>query len=548
MSWYRFLPFLALVGCATVDPDEPIFETEDLDSTELALSPPTGAYVGPSRKCLVVNGASTADGTAIVASDCIGAVNAKWSPDPATGYIRGWAGKCLTGSNGRIVLSTCANLTAQKWTSSGGRLRNNLGTCASMSTSNGVPAILATCTTSAAQQIVFEPVRRLRVQAVFVSDDSGGNAPVLTAQQLQSNLARANVVYAPAHVQFVFDPATDVSMLRDTGINRLACLGTDDQHAIGRARMLAGRYEGRILLLIRRGDGSGRSCSSGPAGGDRPFVTFRNTWADDHVLAHELGHYLGLGHTFILDPNGNPYDTAAKVRTFYNANGNNPAVFDADRFEVTDTPGDVGPQLWQSVGWAKCDPARTSFAITDTFSLTPDRFNVMSYWDCPNQRLTAQQILRVRAQIELPMRRTLIDPLPAPSAARMIFGYAGHCLTDLNPTPAAGDMLVLAPCTDAGSKTWTFGAGGEIRTWNGLCVKEGPPFALRRPTLAACTGAWDQKFVRSGDGDLKTPSGLCLASDNDSRSSRGNLVLFACAPDELNKFWSYLPRPTGGVN
>lgn len=548
MSLSRFLPVLAVVGCAAADLDEPVFDNEDLDSTELAVSPPTGAFVGPARKCLIVNGAATADGTAIVSSDCFGATNAKWSPDPATGYIRGWAGKCMTANSGRLVLWTCANLAAQKWTLSGGRLRSGLGTCASMSTTNGIQATVVACGTSTGQQIAFEQERRLRVQLVLVSDDSGGRSPSLTALQFVTNINRANTVYAPAHVQLVFDPATDVSTLRDTAVNGIACAPGDSRNAIARSQQIASRYEGRLVVFARYGDASGRSCSAGPTVGGGNAVLFRNWSVDDHLLAHELGHYLGLDHTFVLDSAGNAYDTAAKVRTLLAANNYDVSVLDADRGTVTDTPGDVGPQLWQSVGWAKCDPARSSFPITDTISIAPDRRNVMSYWDCPNQRLSPHQIARVRATIELPMRRNLIEVAPAASAARMIFGYAGHCLADPKTTPVAGDTLVMTPCTDAGSKLWTFGASGEIRSPNGLCLKEGPAFALRRPTLTACTGAWDQKFVRTYDGDLRTPSGLCLANDSDNRYARGNLVLFACSADELHKFWSYLPRASTGVN
>ena len=548
MMLHRFVPLLALVGCATADLDEGPDSGEDMDSTELSLFPPTGAYVGLGRTCLTVNQAATADGTPIVSSGCIDASNAKWSPDPATGTIRGWATKCMTASNGRLVLSTCANLTSQKWTLSSGHLKSNLGTCVSMSSAFGGQATLATCGTSPAQQIAFEQERRLRVQLVLVSDDSGGRAPLLTAQEFATNISRANGLYGPAHVQFVFDPSTDVSTVWDTSINSLQCSAADTATAIWRSQQIGARYEGRIVVLARGGSGNSGSCSSGPTGGGGNTVLIRAKFYDDQNLAHELGHYLGLDHTFILDANGNPYDTASKVRTVFMNNGSDPTVFDADRGTISDTPGDVGPQLWASVGWAKCDPAHPSFQITDTFALTPDRQNVMSYWDCPNQHLSVQQIARVRATIELPMRRTLIDVLPAPSAARMIFGYAGMCLADLNTTPVAGDMLVMTPCTDAASKTWTFGASGEIKTWNGLCLQEGSPVPLSRPTLTTCTGAANQKFGRTYDGDLKTPSGLCLADAQSNRYWRGNLVLTSCSGTDLHKFWSYLPRSTGGVN
>ena len=119
-----------------------------------------GPIVGLGGKCIDVNGASSANGTAVQLYDCNGSSAQQWSVGNTDGSIRA-LGKCMDVASGsttngaKIQLYDCNATGAQKWTVSNGALVNTgSGKCLDVtgkSSANGTRLQIWTCTNTANQ-------------------------------------------------------------------------------------------------------------------------------------------------------------------------------------------------------------------------------------------------------------------------------------------------------------------------------------------------------------------------------------------------------------
>ena len=239
------------------------------------------------------------------------------------------------------------------------------------------------------------------VQIVRVADDDGQRQTHITPDQAQQWLNFANTVYASANIQFTFDPATDFSDVRSTLVNNMT--GTGDanwdaeRHA---ANQIAAGYPGKMTFLFRWGPGSA------PTGGgfswwDYSFTILPGFYdtglcggQNIKLLAHELGHHLGLPHTF-----GATFNTEAEAANYLAANGNNPAVFDGDG--LADTPPDPG------IASQQC-PGTNQIVLNGVLFALP-RSNIMSYY-YEASALTPQQITRAQWMIQNYARNGMFTP------------------------------------------------------------------------------------------------------------------------------------------
>jgi len=241
------------------------------------------------------------------------------------------------------------------------------------------------------------PIKTVQVQAIRVADNDGSRAANITAEQVGRWVDNANAVYAAADIRFQFDSGSDWSTLNNTLINRMTGVEDPDwTQARDAGNTVAARYPGKIVVFFRYG----RDAS--PTGGgfsatDYNFVVmpgFNDTGVCGNqnigMFPHEVGHYLGLAHTFA---NKDPFDTVQQAEDFLRANGNNPAVFDGDG--LSDTPPDPYIRVYQ------CGPTPTNITLNGVPFMLP-RTNVMSYYHPANavptevRTLTPQQITRVQ--------------------------------------------------------------------------------------------------------------------------------------------------------
>jgi hypothetical protein len=164
---------------------------------------------------------------------------------------------------------------------------------------------------------------------------------------------------------------------------------------------VAATHPGKMVVFFRHGPGTG------PAGGgfswtDYNFVVmpgFNDTWVGEQqnigAFAHEVGHFLGLSHTFARE-----FGTEAEAASYFTEKKKNPLVFDGDG--LTDTPPDPYVRALQSLADVKSITLRGV-----TFTLP--RGDIMSYYADPRLMLTRQQILRIHETLRShPQRRTLV--------------------------------------------------------------------------------------------------------------------------------------------
>jgi hypothetical protein len=140
------------------------------------------------------------------------------------------------------------------------------------------------------------------------------------------------------------------------------------------------------VVFFRHGRGP-QPTGAGFAGTDYNFVVMPG-WADDlhcghdHVsaLSHELGHHLGLRHTF-----ARVFDVPGQAADFLAACGGDVRAFDGDGLQDTAPDPGVRTTECQAIDALELGGARVPLA----------RRNIMSYYDQP-ESLSHEQIERLR--------------------------------------------------------------------------------------------------------------------------------------------------------
>lgn len=205
----------------------------------------------------------------------------------------------------------------------------------------------------------------------------------------------ANSVYAPGLIRF------------DWTATHQVCDSTVNQESVNAAALdkeAQKYYPGNLVVLVRKSTGGGASgCGATavivPEYNNSPTICGHGRFNND--LAHEIGHYFCLAHTFHDNPqySGIVPKTQNEVQQMLKTAGYDPvAAFDRDYSEngIGDTPPDP---YWETQGGptSKCltTPVNLVGKNGQTVSFNPPRTNVMSYYEPTAdsiQKLSAGQI------------------------------------------------------------------------------------------------------------------------------------------------------------
>ncbi len=320
--------------------------------------------------------------------------------------------------------------------------------------------------TKAARRSARVVKRVLRIHAIPLSDDDGGRAFNFTAADLADLVARANQRFQNTSIEIKFDPKHDWRPRRSTALNNLQNSGAN-WFALGNA--LAAKIPGKIVLFFRHGPGAGPTGnghayppniglpvppSVGLPTANVNYVALPNTknlinQGDGNFFCHELGHYLGLYHTFPGWGSAEVYGSnagsltgpqaIARVVRYVRNNGGTVAAMNGDL--LSDTANDCSTVVYSAQGLAHGPSGPATINLKGTldglpYNLTfsPPRNNVMSYFGWGSaQRFTAQQIQRMHLTLAHPHRRILIEPPCSPdfhgldaSKFQLCFDYWVH--------------------------------------------------------------------------------------------------------------------------
>jgi hypothetical protein len=268
-----------------------------------------------------------------------------------------------------------------------------------------------------------EPLLEVALMAIQVADDDGGHAARISREEIAAWVAFGNAVFRPAGVRFSFDP-TDLRLLRSSLINGLVGVEQPDWRAAKRAAdQVAERHPDRLIVFFRHGPGD-LATGAGFSWTDYNFVVMPG-WPDDKhcghehssAFAHELGHQLGLGHTF-----ARIFPDPERAAAYLGEHQGDLGVFDGDG--LSDTAPDPGIRTTECGRGAELELNGVRVPLP--------RRNLMSYYE-ERDSLTREQIQRLRWFVRERQTHHMKLPKNAPAGAleveqlEIVASAGAHC-------------------------------------------------------------------------------------------------------------------------
>jgi len=272
------------------------------------------------------------------------------------------------------------------------------------------------------------PKLEIPVQAVFLQDDDGSHPCAITPGNVLAWINAVNQVWAPANIRLTFNEtpgSSDYYWLKSTLLNSMTGdLDPQWPAQVSLGNSWASIYPGKLVIFFRYGPGPGAT-GGGFSWTSFNFIAMPGYYStgvcgtqNATLLAHELGHYLGLPHTFPKE-----FVSYGDAVNYDTAGGSGPTndVFEADGRDAT------YPDPYIKTSYYQCDPAVTQVVINGKTFVLP-RDNVMSYYYPVNevtssQYFTSRQTWAVRAG--LPLHQTVLGGAVTYEAESLGGSYTG---------------------------------------------------------------------------------------------------------------------------
>jgi hypothetical protein len=319
--------------------------------------------------------------------------------------------------------------------------------------------------------------KKVRLHAVVTGND-GTSGPVtptytgsFTRQTVIQTVEELKTIYKKAGILIQFDPKADITEVHNALLNEdcpfqggkivVPPMSVDD--LVNNPNVLAQRgfaenLEGSMVIYFRDFseekytyiDPNGQEKRDTPwhfSGSQHLYVRYSKSFEPPR-LAHEMGHYLHLWHTF-RDPAEDIATAASMIRTAVEngevSKATGTMIFDGDYGSgVNDTlPDPRGGFMAYINGGDACGPVSVGYVpviFSDSsywlYYLAPDRLNIMSYFQACQSTSTARfspdQKKRMMNVLTNENRQHLLDQLPGTYTAvfkpgtqdeRMIYGW-----------------------------------------------------------------------------------------------------------------------------
>lgn len=260
--------------------------------------------------------------------------------------------------------------------------------------------------------------KQIAIQAIILSDDNGANASNITMAQIDTWVNTANDLYVGHGFELTFNHA-DVVNVKSTMLNwppntpdgwapdpENGIFFSPDKLYDIFANSVASKYPNRMVVLFRGVDGGGwswgppdlryvsmpsytRTCINKPT----PGICNPN----DTLLAHEVGHYLGLAHTFS--------ETRCHLIKSTNTDGDVKGQRAGTEDDVLDTAKDPGDKC-ATTNSLNCPGGSV---VVNGINFTPPWTNFMSYHDCLPETMSLDQQRVINYTLGHPQRASIVQ-------------------------------------------------------------------------------------------------------------------------------------------